>query len=364
MAVKGSFRIDTLSKIREEMEKERYHLIGGHSAYKKCHWTHEALTSGRYCYKGKFYGIESHRCVQMTPVSMWCWFRCIHCWRLEPEDVGLDWDETKMPYMDDPEYIVERSIEEHRRSVSGYLGREGVENSKALEAMKPSHVAISLTGEPTLYERIGELIREYHKRGITTFLVTSGVRPDVLASLEEEPSQLFVSLQAPNEEKHRLINRPVVANSWNLVMKTLEILPSFSSPTVIRMTMMKEVNMSEDDAREFAKLMRIAMPTYIEVKAYMHVGPSTYRLTKDAMPRHSEVRSFAEKLAELTSYKIISEHAPSRIVLLSTIDRPMQIGNAWTEKWDWRTQDTQDDVNGEYREAEMGCTEEGDGPKP
>ncbi|MEM4095600.1 MAG: 4-demethylwyosine synthase TYW1, partial [Metallosphaera sp.] len=325
----------------------------------KCHWTHEALTSGRYCYKGKFYGIESHRCVQMTPVSMWCWFRCIHCWRLEPEDVGLEWDETKMPYMDDPEYIVERSIEEHKRSVSGYLGRTGVSKDKALEAMKPSHVAISLTGEPTLYERLGELIREYHKRGITTFLVTSGVRPDVLASLEEEPTQLFVSLQAPDEQKHKLINRPVVGNSWNLVMKTLEILPSFSSPTVIRMTMMKDVNMSEEDAKEFSRLMTIAMPTYIEVKAYMHVGPSTYRLTKDAMPRHAEIRLFSQKLAELTGYKIISEHAPSRIVLLSRLDRPMQIGKAWTDKWDWKTQDTQDDINGEYKEAETGCTEEG-----
>ncbi|MEM4047571.1 MAG: 4-demethylwyosine synthase TYW1, partial [Metallosphaera sp.] len=158
---------------------------------------------------------------------------------------------------------------------------------------------------------------------------------------------------------HKLINRPVVGNSWNLVMKTLEILPSFSSPTVIRMTMMKDVNMSEEDAKEFSRLMTIAMPTYIEVKAYMHVGPSTYRLTKDAMPRHAEIRLFSQKLAELTGYKIISEHAPSRIVLLSRLDRPMQIGKAWTDKWDWKTQDTQDDINGEYKEAETGCTEEG-----
>jgi len=82
----------------------------------------------------------------MTPVAAWCWFRCIHCWRLEPEDIGLEWDETKMPYMDDPEYIVERSIEEHKRSVSGYLGRQGVDPIKAREALKPSHVAISLMG--------------------------------------------------------------------------------------------------------------------------------------------------------------------------------------------------------------------------
>ncbi|BFH74338.1 4-demethylwyosine synthase TYW1 [Sulfurisphaera javensis] len=353
----SNLRIDTLSLIMKELEKEKYHIVGNHSVYKKCHWTHEALTSGRYCYKGKFYGIESHRCVQMSPTAAWCWFRCIHCWRLEPEDIGIEWDETKMPVQDDPDIIAEKSIEEHKRAVSGYFGREGVDKEKVREAMTPRHVAISLTGEPTLYERLGELIKEYHKRGMTTFLVTSGVRPDILANLDEEPTQLFVSLQAPNEFKHKLINRPIVANSWNLVMRTLEILPSFSSPTVIRMTMIKGFNMSDEDAKEFAKLMEIAQPTYIEVKAYMHVGPSTYRLSKDAMPRHSEIKEFAYKLAEYTGYKILSEHVPSRIVLLSKLNRPIQIGNAWTNDWNWATKDIEDDINGEYKEAELGCTE-------
>ncbi|MFP3200876.1 MAG: 4-demethylwyosine synthase TYW1 [Sulfolobus sp.] len=355
--MESKVKIDTFSIVMRELEKEKYHLVGSHSVYKKCHWTHEALTSNRYCYKGKFYGIESHRCVQMSPSAAWCWFRCIHCWRLEPEDIGLDWDETKIPYEDEPEIIVEQSIEEHKRAVSGYFGREGVSKEKVVEAMNPKHVAISLTGEPTLYSRLGELIKEYHKRGLTTFLVTSGVRPDILASLEEEPTQLFVSLQAPNEKKHKLINRPIVANSWNLVMETLKMLPSFSSPTVIRMTMIKGFNMSEEDANEFAKIIEIAQPTYIEVKAYMHVGPSTYRLTKDAMPRHSEIREFAKLLSSLTGYKILSEHVPSRIVLLSKLDRPIQIGNAWTENWNWMTKDIEDDIHGEYEQAEKSCTE-------
>ena len=344
-----ALRLDTFSLIQKELEKEGYHLIGSHSAYKKCHWTHETLVNGRYCYKGKFYGIESHRCVQMTPTSSWCWFRCVHCWRLEPEDIGAEWDETKLPEYDDPEMIAEKSIEEHRRAVSGYFGRNGVSSEKVREAMNPKHVAISLTGEPTLYERLGELISEYHKRGMTTFLVTSGVRPDVLASLEEEPTQLFVSLQAPNERKHKIINRPLVANSWSLVMKTLEILPSFSSPTVIRMTMIKGFNMGREDAEEFAKLIKLAQPTYVEVKAYMHVGPSIKRLTRDAMPSHIEVREFAKTLSELIGYKILSEHIPSRIVLLSKLDRPIQIGNAWSHKWNWATPDVENDTSGEYK---------------
>ncbi len=91
------------------------------------------------------------------------------------------------------------------------------------------------------------------------------------------------------------------------------------------------------------------MPTYIEVKAYMHVGPSIMRLTRDAMPSHAEVREFAKLLASYTGYKILSEHVPSRIVLLSRLDRPIQIGNAWSDKWNWSTPDVDDDVSGEYK---------------
>jgi tRNA wybutosine-synthesizing protein 1 len=261
--------------------------------------------------------------------------------------------------MDDPEFIAEKSIEEHKRSLSGYFGRNGVDREKLNDAVAPKHVAISLTGEPTLYDRIGELLKEYHKRGMTTFLVTSGIRPDILATLDEEPTQLFVSLQAPNERKHKIINRSIVANSWALFLKTLSILPSFSSPTVLRLTLINGMNMSDEDVRDFAKLVELAQPTYIEAKAYMHVGPSTLRLTRDAMPRHKEIREFSKKLAAATGYKLLSEHAPSRIVLLSKLERPFKIGEAWTERWDWRPSDDGDDLNGEYREAEIGCTEGG-----
>ncbi|MCQ4343433.1 MAG: 4-demethylwyosine synthase TYW1, partial [Sulfolobales archaeon] len=103
------------------------------------------------------------------------------------------------------------------------------------------------------------------------------------------------------------------------------------------------------DAKEFAELIEIAQPTYVEVKAYMHVGPSIMRLTRDAMPTHNEVKRFARVLAEYTGYKLLSEHVPSRIVLLSRLGKPIQIGAAWTERWNWSTPDTEDDSSGEYK---------------
>ncbi|TRM80825.1 4-demethylwyosine synthase TYW1, partial [Sulfolobus sp. D5] len=39
LAMQSNIRIDTLSEIYKELKKEKYHIVGTHSAYKKCHWT-------------------------------------------------------------------------------------------------------------------------------------------------------------------------------------------------------------------------------------------------------------------------------------------------------------------------------------
>ncbi|HYB03207.1 MAG TPA: hypothetical protein VED17_02005, partial [Nitrososphaerales archaeon] len=66
-----------------------------------------------------------------------------------------------------------------------------------LEAATPKHVAISYDGEPTMYRRIGELISEFRKREISTFLVTNGTFPERVREMNETgnlPTQLYVTL--------------------------------------------------------------------------------------------------------------------------------------------------------------------------
>ena len=77
---------------------------------------------------------------------------------------------------------------------------------------------------------------------------------------------------------------------------------------------------------EYAKLVAKANPTYVEVKAYMHIGFSNLRLGFDRMPMHGEVRDFAAQLAEKTGYKIVNEAPESRVVLLSRLEKPIQVG--------------------------------------
>jgi len=66
---------------RKMLEKQGYRIVGDHSAVKLCHWMRQSLYYNRPCYKQTFYGIESHRCVQMTPAVDWCSENCNFCWR-------------------------------------------------------------------------------------------------------------------------------------------------------------------------------------------------------------------------------------------------------------------------------------------
>ncbi|HEW63619.1 4-demethylwyosine synthase TYW1 [Fervidicoccus fontis] len=320
--------------LSEVMKKQGYHFVDSHTTLKTCSWTRNALTQRRFCYKCKFYGIESHRCIQMSPAAFWCWNACVHCWRLRPSDTGLKWNEVKMPdYNDDVKRVVDRLIEEQRKMLSGYKDHKNVDKKMFEEAMDPKHVAISLTGEPTLYNKLEDLIMEFHRRGMTTFLVTRGVRPDVILNLKEKPSQLYISMEAYNKEMYEWLNQPLVPNAWELTMETLKGLPEYGRPTVLRITLMKGINMDEKAINGFAKIVEIMQPTYIEPKGYMYVGASMLRLSRDNMPTHDEVRKFAEELSKATGYPIRSESKPSRIVLLSKLDKPIRFGKGCPEGW-------------------------------
>jgi tRNA wybutosine-synthesizing protein 1 len=221
----------------------------------------------------------------------------------------------KLPSWDDPEEIVRGSLKAQAKILSGYNGNPKANWQKLTEALMPRHVAISLTGEPTLYGPIGELIQSFHDRGFTTFLVSNGTVPSRLAELSAEPTQLYVSVCAPNEAVFKRVCRPQVPNAWAKLNETLSLLSSFRCRTVIRMTLVKGHNMEEVDG--YAELVERANPTYIEAKAYMHVGFSSFRLDYGSMPQHTEIRDFAAGLAERTGYSIIDESIDSRVVLLS-----------------------------------------------
>ena len=304
------------------LRSQGYHIVGRHSAVKTCLWVKNSLTKGKVCYKEKFYGIRSHRCLQMSPAVAYCANRCLYCWRLMPGERGLNWDGERMPEEDDPREIVEGALKAHRRALNGFKGNPLVPRKRWEEAVRPRHVAISLSGEPTNYSRLDELIEEFSRRGMTTFLVTNGTNPGALKRIRE-PTQLYVSLSAPTEEAYGRVCRPTAEGNWVKLMESLSLLGGFICPTVIRITAVRDLNMFDPDA--YSRIISKGNPTYVEVKAYMHVGFSTGRLGFESMPSHREILGFAMELAERTGYEVVDEVPISRVALLSRIGKAKNI---------------------------------------
>jgi tRNA wybutosine-synthesizing protein 1 len=294
---------------RKKLFKAGYRIIGNHSAVKICHYTKIALNGGKFCYK-RWYGIQSHRCIQMTP-ALQCNFNCIFCWRFHgiiPFVTELKWDE--------PSKILDGCIEEQRKLLSGFGGNPRTSKQMFLEAMEPKHVAISLDGEPTLYPKISELVDEIKKRGMTAFLVTNGTMPERLKDLlKSEPTNLYLSLYGTNEEMYKKICAPLISDTWEKINESLKLIEKFKCRTVIRLTLVKGLNMKAYEG--FSELIKKAKPKFIECKGYTWVGESRQRLKESNVPNLEEIKNFAKKISEFTDYEIKAEDEKSRVVLLS-----------------------------------------------
>lgn len=302
------------SEAKERLERGAYRLVGEneHSAVKICRWTKKSLREEGICYKQKFYenihGIKSHRCLQMTPSLPFCDNQCVFCWR----DSDLNKPNWEGP-VDDPSEIIDEAILAQRELLSGFKGNSQVNKEKWEEAQDPNLSAISLDGEPTLYPKLSGLIDEYYDRNIVPFLVTNGQHPDQLEEIKE-PAQLYISAVAPDRKTYNKVCRPLVENSWDKLNESLELMPSFGSIKVLRLTLVKGLNLKNPES--YAKLIEKAEPDFVEPKGYMYVGHSRKRLEMKNMPTHEEITQFAEKLEKLTGYKIINESESSRVILL------------------------------------------------
>jgi tRNA wybutosine-synthesizing protein 1 len=296
------------------LEKQQYRLAGKHSAVKLCTWLKKSMRDLGVCYKEKFYGIKSHRCLQMTPSISWCPNRCLYCWRSIEETSDNDMDPKDI---DDPKTILDSAIEQQRSLIVGFKGFDGTNIEKFKEAQNPNQIAISLSGEPTSYPKINELVEEAKSRGMTTFVVTNGQFPNRLKDLD--PYQLYLSIDAPTKEIYKKLDQPKYKDFWDRFIESAKIMGQKSCKKAVRLTIVQGFN--DNHIKEYIDLIELTKADYIEVKAYMHVGFSQNRLPKSAMPTHIYIQEFAKQLENNSKnkYKITKESPESRVVLLERI---------------------------------------------
>jgi len=317
--------MDNEKALREKLEKQHYVFAGKHSAIKTCTWTKKSIIDKGVCYKEDFYGIRAHRCAQISVSVGYCQNKCVFCWR----EIDSTLSTGLITDLDDPKEIIKRCIEGQQKLLNGFGGHDDVNKKKLKEAMDPMHFAISLTGDALLYPKLSELIRELHQQGKSTFIVTNGLEPDLIEDLEM-PTQLYVSLDAPDEELYKRIDNPSYPDAWSRLNKTLGMLKRLKTRTAVRITLIK--SSTPDDPignmvhpEQYARILDDSEPMFVEVKAYMFIGSSRLRLTMGNMPYHDDVKAFAEEICKHSGYKMIDEKPASRVILLMKEDREDRI---------------------------------------
>jgi tRNA wybutosine-synthesizing protein 1 len=325
----------------EKYKNAGYRIIGKHqhSGVEICRWAKSVLRGGRNCYKG-IYGVSSHRCLQMTPTLDFCTFNCKFCWR----SFGKDRFKSTTKW-DHPKEILDAAIAAQRNLMNGWKGNKLTTIERYNEAMKPIHVAISLDGEPTLYPKLPELIKEIKKRGMTAFLVTNGTMPNRLKDLlkkpklnkvqrgtakhnvslvNAEPTNLYISVYATNPKDYQKITNSFLPNAFDRVLESLMLLKKFKEArTIMRLTLVRGLNLK--DAEGWAKLIKLAEPDIVEFKGYTWLGESRQRLKREDMPSMQELEDFAKKITKLTKYKVKHNDNISRVIVFARDE----------ETWKW-----------------------------
>ena len=309
--------------ISQQLKKAKYG-VADHSTVELCHWTKKSFKHEGSCYKHKFYGISTHRCMEFSPAGMHCENRCVYCWRPMEFYDSLKMDPAKVA---EPKEILTKLMEERKKLIMGYYGDSRNDKQRLDESLLPSHYAISLSGEPTMYPKLPELIKYLKSLEATKsiFLVTNGQEPDMIQRLQDEdalPTQLYLSTNAADYESFLKINKPRYDDSWQRWNKTLDMLKQLDTRTVLRITLIRNYNDQMEMIPAFASMFKKASPHFIEIKSYMHIGRSTNRLEHSNMLEMDEVRKFSEQVSKQSQiFSVMDESLVSRIVILQNNQR-------------------------------------------
>jgi len=237
---------------------------------------------------------------------------------------SLKMDEQKVA---EPEDIMRKLMEERRKLIVGHYGDPSQDKQKIEESLTPSHYAISLSGEPTMYPKLPDLIKYLKSLEATKsiFLVTNGQEPEMIQRLADEdalPTQLYLSTNAADYDSFLKINRPRYEDSWNRWNKTLEMLADLDTRTVLRVTLIRDWNNLDKMIGGFASIFERSNAHFIELKSYMHIGRSTNRLEYENMVEMDDVREFSKQIVNHSDrFQVMDESQVSRIVVLQNKKR-------------------------------------------
>jgi len=229
-------------------------------------------------------------------------------------------------------YALEKEIEcciDSRDELETLIHRELTTPNEIMEAHSqakfPNHAAISLDGEPLMYPKISELVEEFRKRNMTTFIVTNSTLPEKVKSLDSYPSQMYFTLAAPNERIYKKACRPIIKDGWNEITESMNLVESLPCRTLIRLTAVKNLNINEELVKEYVKIVEKANPNFFEIKGFTLQAKALLigkRLRKEDslisyFPEYSYLETIAKQFEEIGNFPIIYKNEASRDFLFA-----------------------------------------------
>ncbi|MBY8984772.1 MAG: radical SAM protein [Candidatus Lokiarchaeota archaeon] len=193
------------------------------------------------------------------------------------------------------------------------------------EAMTPNHAAISLDGEPLLYPKMSEFVQEFKNLSMSTFIVTNGTLPERITELDPLPSQLYITLPAPNERIYKQVCRPMIKNGWQKIKESLDLVNSLSCRTVIRLTAIKNLNIGKQYLKDYLDIIKKTNPNFFEIKGFTLQAKALSikeRLKSDEplqyyFPEYKYLEDLALKFQEMSGFPMIYKNQASRDFLFA-----------------------------------------------
>ncbi|MHA2181163.1 MAG: radical SAM protein [Promethearchaeota archaeon] len=193
------------------------------------------------------------------------------------------------------------------------------------EAMIPNHAAISLDGEPLLYPRMSDFVQEFKNRSMSTFIVTNGTLPERIKVLDPLPSQLYITLPAPNERIYKQVCRPMIKNGWDKINESLELVNSLSCRTLVRLTAVKNLNIDEQYLKDYQEIIKNTNPNFFEIKGFTLQAKALSikeRLKSEEslqyfFPEYKYLEDLALKFQEMSGFPLIYKNQASRDFLFA-----------------------------------------------
>ena len=172
---------------------------------------------------------------------------------------------------------------------------------------------------------MSEFVKEFKNRNMTTFIVTNSTLPEEINKLDTLPSQLYLTLPAPNEKIYKKTCRPMIKNGWKKIMESLDMIDSLSCRTLIRLTAVRNLNVNEKFIKDYIKIIEKVNPNFFEIKGFTLQAKALLineRLKSDKplhhyFPEYDYLKNIALKFEELGNFPLIYTNEPSRDFLFA-----------------------------------------------